>query len=263
MADGEYRLAKPMCFGDGCTRTAFARGMCKTHYSRWRIHGDCNKVALRRLPEKCEVAGCDQTPRMRWKKGKAVCNAHWQCLYRYGSETPPPTAPRDPLPFCVVHKCRSGVRSSGSPYCEKHYGRARRGVELAGERTPMHRYITKSGYVMVIRVGHPMARNRGQVYEHRLVAYDAHGGECPGCYWCGKGLEWQAAVVDHLNEDKQDNRPENLLVCCNNCNRARGAILPFVAGMRSEAVGTFIDAIHAYRAAHHDGDKQRQEQRRR
>jgi len=259
MADGDCKT-KLACIGEGCTKSPWARGMCKTHYSRWRIHGDCNKVIRQvKLPPTCEVEGCDIRPHTRWKRGMAVCNRHWQYLYRYGQLTPPPDAPPEPLPLCVVHKCNTAVRSRGSNYCEKHYGRARRGVEIEGEKAPLYRYISDAGYVILIRQEHPLAKQDGRIAEHRLVAYEKHGGICPQCYWCGKALGWDTAVVDHLNEVKSDNRPDNLLVACNRCNRARGAMLPFIAAMRQEAFGVLVDAMREYREAHRHGDKQRDE----
>ena len=41
--------------------------------------------------------------------------------------------------------------------------------------------------------------------------------------WHLRRLVDGAIVVDHLNEVKTDNRPENLVISCNRCNRARGA----------------------------------------
>jgi len=84
--------------------------------------------------------------------------------------------------------------------------------------------------------------------EHRKVMYDMLGPGPQTCFWCGVTLEWPEAVVDHLNEDKQDNRPENLVVACNNCNRARGAMLPFIERLRPEAVEVLVATIRS----HHD-----------
>jgi hypothetical protein len=225
MADENYkRLASP-CLGSGCVKSSWARGMCKTHYSRWRKHGDCEttKTPLR-LPDKCEVDGCERRPHTR------------QCLYRYGTESPPPDAPPDPMPLCQVHKCRDEVRSRNSPYCEKHYARARRGAEIETDRPVVGRYYLKSGYVKLLLPKHPLADSKGCVYEHRDVAYLKHGGQCPECFWCGRKLAWSVAVIDHFNEQKADNAPDNLLVSCSQCNRARGAMKPFVRSMREDAI---------------------------
>lgn len=155
-----------------------------------------------------------------------------------------------------------------SAACREAYKLARRPVKQGPRRKPPLRhaagkYITAAGYVKLLHRNHPLASKEGHVFEHRAVVYAKHDGRCPDCFWCGAKLDWEEAVVDHLNEVKSDNRPDNLLIACNPCNRARGALLPFIARMRGEAVRTFIDAAMAYRDALckkcHDGEKARQE----
>lgn len=239
---------KPQCLGDGCSKPSFARGYCKTHYSRWRLHRDPNKTLTPlRLPAVCEAPGCERKPHTRWQKGMAVCNLHWQMLYRYGHLEAPPTAPPDPLPLCSVHKCKNEARSRNAGLCEKHYGRMRRGVALDKDRPVLGRYMTSAGYMKVLKPDHPLADRNGTVFEHRLVVYEQRRGEEPSCFWCDKALTWPETVIDHLNEIKDDNRPENLVPACNDCNRARGAMVPFLLRMKCEAVAPFIETIKTIR----------------
>lgn len=247
MADENYKRLTTLCVGNECTKDAFSRGMCKTHYSRWRIHGDCNKMDAVRHPKVCEVDGCEKPSTIRWKKMMSVCNAHWQCFYRYGTATPPPSAPPEPMPLCCVHKCKNDVRSRNNPYCEKHYTRVRRGVTLDELEPPLYRYISAAGYVILKRSDHPLAMKNGNVFEHRLVAYDMHNGNCPGCFWCGCQLTWGNSVIDHLDENKANNDKGNLVVACTNCNRARGAMLPFIKGMSDDSWLVFVDQAMKYR----------------
>jgi 5-methylcytosine-specific restriction endonuclease McrA len=81
------------------------------------------------------------------------------------------------------------------------------------------------------------------VFEHRAVMYDRLGAGPLPCFWCGISLAWGKVVIDHLNEVKDDNRPENLVVSCNNCNRARGAMIPFIRTMRPAAFEVFVAAL--------------------
>jgi len=79
------------------------------------------------------------------------------------------------------------------------------GKVYSGPRNPNWRggrTVTQHGYVL-IRVGtdHHLADVRGYAYEHRLVAEEK----------LGRRLRL-GEEVHHLNEDKQDNRPENLEV---------------------------------------------------
>lgn len=63
------------------------------------------------------------------------------------------------------------------------------------------RTVTSHGYVLVKAPDHPDADTRGYVYEHRLVAEQK----------LGRRID-SDEHVHHKNGDKQDNRPENLVV---------------------------------------------------
>lgn len=76
--------------------------------------------------------------------------------------------------------------------------------------------------------GHPVATSRGLTLLHRKVLYDAIGPGPHPCHWCGTPVAWKrgreaikALVVDHLNHDKDDNDPGNLVPSCNACNGHR------------------------------------------
>lgn len=150
--------------------------------------------------------------------------------------------------ICKIHKCQDPAVRVGHGLCEKHYYRNRRngtfdGPVIAG------RYEVKSGYVLLLMPDHPLAeKSRRSIYEHRFVAYETRQGVCTPCHWCGVQLTWDSATVDHLNEVKDDNRPENLVVACNSCNRARGQLKPFIKSMTDLGFEEFIAHARAYRS---------------
>lgn len=157
------------------------------------------------------------------------------------------------LPACSVEGCSGVATRVRAKMCEKHYSRIIR-RETTPERAPRkYRYETHSaGYAVLYEPGHPLADKMGRIYEHRAVLFAKHryGAEgCPSCYWCGQILVWKTLVVDHLNEDKMDNRPENLVPSCNRCNRARGAFLTMTRRVRLDRLDEMFSLFrqHALR----------------
>ena len=65
-----------------------------------------------------------------------------------------------------------------------------------------------------------MARADGYIMEHRLVM----------AQWVGRVLE-RSEVVNHLNHDPRDNRPENLELWPDNGSHKRGEVGRFVDGV--------------------------------
>ena len=92
-----------------------------------------------------------------------------------------------------------------------------------------HTYEDPDGYVKYIGYKHPAANPCGITGHHRIVLWDKLNGQDVPCHWCGNEVSWSktypndldALVVDHVNLDKHDNSPENLVPSCQRCNMSR------------------------------------------
>jgi len=119
-----------------------------------------------------------------------------------GSFTPRPTATR-PGRFCST----ACYHASGAP----------RGKKL--DRVKAQR--------MRSAPGHPIAPPGGVVAVARLVLYDKIGPGSHPCHWCDESVRWIVGcgpgepgtlIADHLDWDRNNDNPENLVASCHRCN---------------------------------------------
>lgn len=148
-------------------------------------------------------------------------------------------------PKCRADGCTSRATRVKSGFCETCYYRVRRTGSTEARRV-IGRCITSAGYILIKRPEHPLSNTAGYVYEHRAILYEKLGEGNHSCFWCGAILCWADIVVDHLNEIKNDNRADNLLVTCNRCNRARGAMIPFLRSLKPEAFEVFVESARQH-----------------
>lgn len=66
------------CSVEGCSREAYARGWCGTHYMRWLRHGDVSHA--RRERPLCSMKGCGKP-----HSAKGFCVRHYTLLRRKGT----------------------------------------------------------------------------------------------------------------------------------------------------------------------------------
>lgn len=126
------------------------------------------------------------------------------------------------------YMCKDGTATVHyNKYCKPHRNRLSRYGNLgpvairpkgkAGDGT-----ITPKGYRDLYLPSHPLATKNGKVLEHRVVLYDKLGSGQHPCYGCSKALVWNYnLVVDHLDFDKLNNNPDNLVPSCDSCNVKR------------------------------------------
>lgn len=127
------------------------------------------------------------------------------------------------LAVCSVDDCSMSANRVGAGMCEKHYMRMRRNGQTAKLDMVKPGLLTHShGYKLAHEPNHSLRRSSSRVYEHRVV-YHAHHGDGPfPCHWCSAVVTWDDMHVDHLNDIKDDNSPDNLVASCPTCNQARG-----------------------------------------
>ncbi len=213
-------MAQRTCSIDGCEKKPVARGWCPMHYQRWKTTGT-TEGGRRPANTQCKVPGCNREPR------GSYCSMHARRKWRTGSVGPVVTLAENRPTVCSVDGCENGGKLTRG-WCKMHWYRWRRhGDPEALLVDGTARSLMQHGYVIVYKHGHPLADKKGRVYEHRAVLYAVIGPEDHPCHWCGETLSWFAEerkrriVVDHLNHERSDNDPANVVPSCGPCNTSR------------------------------------------
>ena len=237
----------PVCSIPGCGKDVNCKGVCRSHYQRDYRAERSVKTPRSNVAREAVCVFCKANFSYKFKAGAGRVFCSKKCSGRAMSQRM--TSLRSPPATCKAPDCGDHAVRSGSELCEKHYARFRRTGSYEKQVSVRK---TKGKYFYISAKDHPLANFGGYCYAHRIVAYDKYKGVCQPCRWCGELLDWQSAVVDHLNEVKTDNRPENLVVACNACNRSRGAILPFIRKCSDTSFEAFVEQARSYRRSHGD-----------
>jgi len=188
------------CDVKGCDRKHDARGMCSTHYRRWR-HGQPVDLPMQhagRQRRRKQGATCDHPNCDRKRFGLGYCVGHYK-RFKKGADMDLPFRRKLPA-TCEWGSCekpaKGRVGAKGPALCGMHYSRRlngwdmdkpkRRGLPLGTKR------ITTQGYRLI-------KTKRGWEREHRVVM----------ARLLGRDL-YRHETVHHRNGLRADNRPENL-----------------------------------------------------
>lgn len=161
-------------------------------------------------PPHCTVEGCEKPV-----FSHGLCQKHNWRKKHYGD-----VSYRRWQQYCNVEGCERPHAKGG--YCSMHIQRVRK---YGKPELPL-RTLAPKHYRIIQRPDHPLAMRNGHVYEHRAALYDKIGPGGFPCYWCGKLVYWDKAypkdddalLVDHLDFDRHNNDPSNLVPSCNKCN---------------------------------------------
>jgi len=86
-----------------------------------------------------------------------------------------------------------------------------------------YRIQSPNGYQKVHEPDHPLITgSQLYVFEHRVVYYDEINQNPEKCELCGDAINWSNLHIDHKDEDRTNNKKENLRALCRSCNVYRG-----------------------------------------
>jgi hypothetical protein len=164
---------------------------------------------------------CTEPDCQRRAHSRGMCSTHYRAVLQQEITEP-----------CASPGCQQ-LRSVGCKgWCQMHYGRWKVSGNTGGP-DPVKKprgsgHLHPSGYLILTRHGHPLARSNGHLPVHRLVLFDAIGPGVHPCHWCGVDTSWESGelTADHLDWDKLNNDPSNLVPSCLACNARRRGTVP-------------------------------------
>lgn len=230
------------CDVDGCDRRKKARGLCQTHYARWRKSGDpgAGQIRVARYDGPCSVDGCESPARSRgW------CPTHYARVLRHGDagEAALHHAVSYDKATCSAPDCNRRPRSRG--YCLVHYKRLRRWGDPEVKRPtrpPMERFLASvvAGSAPAERPGlgpcHLWTGRRTSTgygsFSIRKEQFLAHR----WIYAQTVGAVPDGLVLDHLCRVRHCINPQHLEPVTNEENLRRGAGYGLQNGMRSTCI---------------------------
>jgi hypothetical protein len=154
-------------------------------------------------------------------------------------------------PKCSTEGCGKVANRISRGLCEACYCQEWRtgSVKRCGAK-PRKGVRRNREYILEWAPEHPLSGVTGMVLQHRRIVHDRHIGVCPPCHWCGAELTWKTAVVDHVDDNKENNASENLVAACNTCNLYRTQSIAFMARITTDAMIEVMQMVANSRKCH-------------
>lgn len=142
---------------------------------------------------------------------------------------------------CVAPGClKKRYVRNGSAHCPMHSWRLKKhGSYDLPVRTAVPKYVEQAWYAK----GH-------KEWKHRTILRAVIGEAPHPCHWCNKMLSWGVDLfVDHVDENKLNNDPHNLVPSCHSCNvnRSRRPVSHCKRGHEFTTANTYINATSGAR----------------
>ena len=128
-------MARSLCSVSGCNKAIVGRGLCDTHYRRWRRHGVTDRLTV--TPSECSVEGCSGK-----HFAKGYCSKHWQRSRKYGNAVEPLKRLESVAERLDAYTDRSGPPFEDRGPCWMWTGHLRHGygsIVVAGKTRFAHR----------------------------------------------------------------------------------------------------------------------------
>lgn len=123
---------------------------------------------------------------------------------------------------CTLADCERPLEKWHTQYCSLHRMRLRQRGDVHWQPVKSAGSINASGYRVLSGFrGHPIAFANGQMLEHRLVLFNQIGIGPHLCAHCATAVRWGVDLqTDHLDHNRLNNDPANLVPSCAPCNKS-------------------------------------------
>ena len=186
----------------------FCDKICYGLWQRGKTHAEQGKLYEKPV-RNCSVPGCTDE-----FSGRGYCRKHYMSLYYeplQRAKRPKPgrvSTPRDW--WHAATRCKQ---------CGKEFLKEHKSAKYCSSRcwgdSRMRPFILKKGYRKVLIYGHPRADKKGYVFEHIVVAEAM----------IGRALR-PKEEVHHLDMNRQNNVPSNLVVCKDHAEHMKYHLTP-------------------------------------